>query len=444
MPNEVLLIGVGPKGRYSLTEETLKLLRTSQIIIGGKRLLSQFKDLTAKTVILPSDLSKVLEIIKESPEGITAILALGNENLYGLSRFLYQRFDKNSLRIIPNIEQMRLAFTAANLAMDGIRSLLAQDINLENAHEWLQPQQTTGIFSDLAITPSTIAKALFKQGIKDLTAYVCQDVGTKRTKVVQSDIEGLMGRRFPPLSILILTSLSPSPSLLSTSPLLPAPSRSPSPSFPASSRSSSSPAAGPAASVLPSFTMKAICASDAEFIHTDRMLLGQEVRLVCLAKLRLNSASIFWDIGAGCGAVSVGASFLLSSGDVYAIEEDYVQIRHLYENIKRFAARNVTVIEGKSPEAFKSVPDPDRILIEGITSRMKETVEAAWQRLKTEGVMVIYTRQDLDIAEIQAVLKGLNISYEVIAINFSKIVFRQGKDPETILTPLYLIAVEKA
>src|SRR4030095_9925140 len=100
MPSEVLLIGIGPKGRYSLTEETLKLLKTSQIIIGGKKLLSQFKDFTAKTIILPSDLSKVLEILKENPDGIAAILALGNENLYGLSRFLYQRFDKNSLRII--------------------------------------------------------------------------------------------------------------------------------------------------------------------------------------------------------------------------------------------------------------------------------------------------------------------------------------------------------
>jgi precorrin-6B methylase 1 len=40
MPNEVLLIGVGPKGRYSLTEDTFKLLRTSQIIIAAQLLLS--------------------------------------------------------------------------------------------------------------------------------------------------------------------------------------------------------------------------------------------------------------------------------------------------------------------------------------------------------------------------------------------------------------------
>jgi len=428
MAGEVLLIGVGPKGRYSLPEETLKLLKTSQVIIGGKKLLSQFKDLTAKTVILPSDLSKVLEIIKESPEGITAILALGNENLYGLSRFLYQRFDKNSLRIIPNIEQMKLAFTAANLAMDGTRSLLAQDINLENSHEWLQPQQTTGIFSDLAITPSVIGKALFRQGVKDLTAYVCQDMGTKRAKVVRSDIEGLMGRRFPPLSILIQApaSLSNLSSLPPVSSLLPVAATT----MPATPR-------------LPAVAIKAISASDTEFVHTDRILLGQEIRLVCLAKLRLKSTGVFWDIGAGCGAISIGASSLLLSGDVYAIEEDYVQIRHLYENVKRFVAQNVTVIEGKSPEAFKSLPDPDRILVEGITSRMKETVETAWQRLKTEGVMVIYTRQDQDIAEIRDVLKNLNLSYEVVAINFSKIVFHRGKDPETIFTPLYLIAVEK-
>jgi precorrin-6y C5,15-methyltransferase (decarboxylating) CbiE subunit/precorrin-6Y C5,15-methyltransferase (decarboxylating) CbiT subunit len=426
MPSEVLLIGIGPKGRYSLTEETLKLLKTSQIIIGGKKLLSQFKDFTAKTIILPSDLSKVLEILKENPDGIAAILALGNENLYGLSRFLYQRFDKNSLRIIPNIEQMKLAFAAANMAMDGARTLFAQDINLENSHEWLQPQQISGIFTDLAITPSGIAKALFKQGIKDLTALVCQDMGTKRAKVVRSDIEGLMGHRFPPLSVLILAPASSLP-LSSSSPLA----------------SSSLPVPSPAAQELPAVAIKAISASDTEFVHTDRMLLNQEIRLVCLGKLRLDGAGIIWDISAGCGAVSIGASSLLPSGDIYAIEQDFVQIRHLYENIKRFGAHNVTVIEGKPPEAFKALPDPDRILIEGITSRMKETIETAWPRLKTQGVMVICTRQDYDITEIRDVLKNLGLSYELTAINFSKVVFKRGEDPETLLIPIYFIAAEK-
>jgi precorrin-6Y C5,15-methyltransferase (decarboxylating) len=434
MPNEVLLIGVGPKGRQSLTEETLKLLKASQTVIGGKKLLSQFRDITAKTVTLPSDLSKVLKILKDSPDETMAILAFGNENLYGLSRFLYQRFDKNSLRIIPNMEQMKLAFAAAHLAMDGARSLFAQDINLENTHEWLQPQQITGIFSDLSITPSAIAKALFKQGIKDLAAYVCQDVGTKRAKVIQSDIEGLMGHRFSPLSILILAPLSVSSSqspAYSTSPLTMSPSVS-------------SPAAAVSTTLdSPAVTMDAVFASDATYVHTDYMLLGQEARLICLAKLKLNTAGIFWDIGAGCGAASIGASRLISSGDVYAIEENYVQIRHLYENIKRFSARNVTVIEGKSPEVFKSVPDPDRILIQGMVSRMKETVEAAWPRLKNRGIMVVCTGQDRDIAEIRTVLKNLDLSYEVTAINFSKLVIHRGEDPETVLTPFYLISTEK-
>lgn len=416
MPSEVLLIGIGAKGRQSLTEETLKLLETAQILIGGKKLLSQFKDLSAKTMILPSDLSKVLKVLKESPDETTAILALGNENLYGLSRFLYQRFNKDSLRIIPNIEQMKLSFAATKLAMDGASILLARDINLENIHEGIQPERTTGIFSDPAITPSVIAKALFKQGIKDLTAYVCQDVGTKRAKVVRSDIEGLLGRRFSPLSIMLLTPLS-SASVASVTP--------------------------PAPQARQAEPVKAIGVSDKDFVHTDRTLLGQEVRLVCLAKLCLTPARTLWDIGAGSGAASIEASRMLSSGDVYAIERDYVQIRHLYENIKRFAVQNVTVIEGESPEAFKAIPDPDRILIQGISSRMKEIVEAAWHRLKAQGVMVICTRQDQDLAQIRDIMKDQDLSYEIIAMNLSKIVFHRGEYPETTLTLLYLIAAEK-
>jgi precorrin-6B C5,15-methyltransferase / cobalt-precorrin-6B C5,C15-methyltransferase len=411
MPNEILLIGVGAKGRQSLTDETLRLLETSQTLIGGKKLLSQFKDLPAKTMILPSDLSKLLKVLKENPDETLAILALGNENLYGLSRFLHQRFNKGSLRVIQNMEQMKLAFSAAKLPMDGARILTAMEINLENVHEWFQPHQTTGIFSDPMITPSVIAKALFKQGIKDLTAYVCQDVGTKRTKIIRSDIEGLLGRRFPPLSILLLTPAS--------STVMPAPRE------------------------RPTETVKAFGIPDAQFVHTDRIPLPQEVRLICLAKLSLTASNTLWDIGAGCGAASIEGSRMLSSGDVYAIERDYVQIRHLYENIKRFAVQNVTVIEGEPLEALKSIPDPDRVLVQGGSTRMKEIVEVAWLRLKSQGVLVICTRNDQDLAQIRDFLRDQDLPHELIAIHISKIVFQRGAYPETALTPLYLVVTEK-
>jgi precorrin-6Y C5,15-methyltransferase (decarboxylating) len=428
MAREVLLIGVGPKGRQSLTDETIKLLESSQILIGGKKLLSQFKDLPARTMILPSDLSKVLKILKESPDETVAILAFGNENLYGLSRFLFQRFSKEDLRIIPNMEQMKLAFAAAKETMDGARIYMAGDLDLENVHEWFQPHQRIGIYSDPTITPSIIAKALFKQAGKDVMISVCQDVGTKRVKVVRSDIEGLLGRRFSPLSIMLLTpSSSETVTSTSVTPALVAPAS----------------VAPQAPQVRPAGPVKAFGISDKDFVHTDRTLLGQEVRLVCLAKLCLTTSSILWDIGAACGAASIEASRMLSSGDVYAIERDYVQIRHLYENIKRFAVQNVTVIDGESPASFKSIPDPDRILIQGISSRMKEIFEAAWHRLKAHGVMVICTRQDQDLAQIREILKDQDLPYEIIAMNLSKVVIQRGKYPETTLTSLYLIAIEK-
>jgi len=415
MPSEILLIGVGSKGRQTLTEETIKLLESSQILIGGKKLLSQFKDLPAKAMILPSDLSKVLKVLKETPDETVAILALGNENLYGLSRFLHQQFNKGSLKIIPNMEQMKLAFSAAKLSMDDARILMASEINLENVHEWFQTNQTVGIFSDPITTPSVIAKALFKQRAKDLAAYVCQDVGTKRSKIIRSDIEGLLGRRFPPLSILLLTQAS----------------------------STMTPAPAPASREALLQSVYGFGIPDAQLVHTDRISLPQEVRLVCLAKLSLIPTNVLWDIGAGCGAAAIEGSRMLSSGDVYAIERDYVQIRHLYENIKRFTVQNITVIEGEPLEALKSIPDPDRVLLQGGSTRMKEIVEMAWLRLKSQGVMVICTRNEQDLAQIRDFLRNQSLPHEFIAIHISKIIFQRGEYPETVLIPLYLVVTEK-
>jgi hypothetical protein len=63
MPNEVLLIGVGPKGRYSLTEETLKLLGHSNLY-RWETAASQFKDLTAKTVDPAPPIFKGFKLLK--------------------------------------------------------------------------------------------------------------------------------------------------------------------------------------------------------------------------------------------------------------------------------------------------------------------------------------------------------------------------------------------
>ena len=66
-----------------------------------------------------------------------------------------------------------------------------------------------------------------------------------------------------------------------------------------------------------------------------------------------------WDVGAGTGSVSVELALAAHAGQVYAVECDPKACALIQKNREKFAAYNLTVIEGKAPEALDALPTPD-------------------------------------------------------------------------------------
>ena len=61
--------------------------------------------------------------------------------------------------------------------------------------------------------------------------------------------------------------------------------------------------------------------SDGAFLRGRVPMTKEEIRALCLSKLRLTEDSIVYDVGAGTGSVSVEAAQLCTKGRVYAIEQ---------------------------------------------------------------------------------------------------------------------------
>ena len=59
-------------------------------------------------------------------------------------------------------------------------------------------------------------------------------------------------------------------------------------------------------------------------------------------------------------------------GKAYAIETDERCYEFLYENLKTLAVDNVTVIEGRAPEALEDLEDPDAIFVGGSKGSLKD------------------------------------------------------------------------
>jgi precorrin-6Y C5,15-methyltransferase (decarboxylating) len=114
---------------------------------------------------------------------------------------------------------------------------------------------------------------------------------------------------------------------------------------------------------------------DESFLRGKAPMTKEEVRAVSLAKLRLNRDSICYDVGAGTGSVSIEMALRAVDGSVYAIEKKEEACALLYENKKKFAVDNLTVVSGLAPEALEPLPAPTHAFIGGSSGNLAQIVD---------------------------------------------------------------------
>ncbi len=130
---------------------------------------------------------------------------------------------------------------------------------------------------------------------------------------------------------------------------------------------------------------------DEEFERTDEVpITKEEVRVVQIAKGRLEPGYTVYDIGCGSGSVTVEAALQVeSSGKVYAVDHDPKAIELTNKNLEKFGISNVSVILANAKEKIPELPEADAIFIGGTGGDTKDIVEMSQEKLKSGGRIVI-------------------------------------------------------
>jgi precorrin-6Y C5,15-methyltransferase (decarboxylating) len=97
-----------------------------------------------------------------------------------------------------------------------------------------------------------------------------------------------------------------------------------------------------------------------------------------------------WDVGAGSGSVAIEVANLIETGQVFAIEEDPVDLQRLASNLRRYNATMVKPVFGSAPKAFQGLPSPEAVFIGGIGIDVPRMLEPIWNAMKPGGVLVIH------------------------------------------------------
>jgi precorrin-6Y C5,15-methyltransferase (decarboxylating) len=409
---KIAIIGIGDDGLQAVPPSVTKRIEEAEVLLGSERALALVADKVAgERVVLSGDLHDLADQVRNVGKRRAVVLVLGDPMFYGLARYITDGFGKDQFEVIPHVSSMQLAFARVMESWDDAYLTNLANHSLSSVLEKIRVADKVGMFTTDKIGPNQIAQALLDKQIDYFDAYVCENLGARNECVTRGSLAEIAGQTFDALNVMILVRQRQLPDR-------------------------------PREAVG-----RRLFGNPDEVFFQSRpkygLITSAEVRSLALAQLDIWRDSIVWDVGAGSGSVSVEAAQLASDGTVYAIEMDPEDQQLIEANSKRFSVGNVVPVQGKAPEAWANLPDPDCVFVAGSGREVIRIAELAYQRLRPEGRLVLNLTSVDMVSELRQTLRAHSDNVQVWMINISR-----GTDQLESLTfdalkPSFLLAVTK-
>ncbi|HAY48919.1 MAG: bifunctional cobalt-precorrin-7 (C(5))-methyltransferase/cobalt-precorrin-6B (C(15))-methyltransferase [Thalassospira sp.] len=356
----ITVIGIGEDGYDGLSPMARKIIENARIIFGGTRhiaMLPGSNTATQNKWITPFEAN--LPLIEDCLDQNPVVLASGDPMYFGVGNTLIKYFGPEPIYAIPSPSSISLAASRLGwpLAECDVITLHGREPETLRAH--LRPHGKLIALSADGSTPALVAVMLCEAGFDQSRMSVCERLGgpeeritTQTARTWQSTATSMPDvKSVDPLN-LIMIDLE----------------------------------AGPKANPLP---MGPGLPDDA-FIH-DGMITKSEIRAQTLSSLAPFAGGVLWDLGAGCGSISI--EWMRLRGKAVAIERDAERCAMIKKNALRLGVPGLVIeqstIEGAIAFADR-LPRPDAIFIGGgITSN--GLLEACWKLLPAHGRLVANT-----------------------------------------------------
>jgi precorrin-6Y C5,15-methyltransferase (decarboxylating) len=399
--HKIYLVGAGIEGWEGFGSKALEAINSAELLIGHQRLLDIFPDFKGEKQTI-SDLSIMLDLIKTTEKQVV-VLSSGDPNFFGVARFLLRNLPKDRIEIFPNVTSVQYAFARIKEPWDDTIFLSVHGRGLKGAIDRIIAADKAAVLTDEVNSPAAIARELINRGAEGYDVYLCEDLGLPTEKFTRTDVRGLVDLQASPLNILILIKAwEPN---------------------------------------LENYPLLGI--ADDEFTTARKLITKQEIRAVTLAKLQIQNDLVLWDIGAGSGSVSIEAGNLMPNGKVYALEKNPQYLTFIRENLKKFSAKNVMLVEAYAPEGIDELPNPDRVFIGGSGGMLDDIIDAVDKRLKPDGVIVLNAVTLDTLTKAVEFLEDHGYTVEVTCVNVSKTVSLTEYKMFEAHNPVYIISARR-
>jgi precorrin-6B C5,15-methyltransferase / cobalt-precorrin-6B C5,C15-methyltransferase len=341
------IVGMGEDGWEGLSNRARLIIKSTDVIVGAKRLLAYLPKTKAEIHDWPQPFSAVVEQIKPLTGRNTVILATGDPMNFGVTRKLLEFIPFEEMTIIPQVSSFSLAAARMGWSLPDCDCFTIHGRPAANVETFIQPNARLIILTEDGTSVAEVCRRLIGRGFEESTITVLENMGGDAERISNFSANSSPNLDWSPLNVVAVHCI-----------------------------------AGPQAKIF----SRVAGLPDEAFIH-DGQLTKREVRAATLAALAPAADQVLWDIGAGCGSVSIEWMRSTRGCEAFAIEHNEDRLKMIATNAEQLGTPRLKAIAGKAPEALVGLLVPDAVFIGGGVGN-EGVFDTAWQKLKSGGRMV--------------------------------------------------------
>ncbi|MBF2066520.1 MAG: precorrin-6y C5,15-methyltransferase (decarboxylating) subunit CbiE [Calothrix sp. C42_A2020_038] len=343
------VVGIGEDGLAGLGKIARSFIDQAEVLVGGRRHLAMLpSDKREKLVWMNPIQQTVEDIIHRRPKSV-CVLASGDPMCFGIGVTLTRFISISEITIIPAPSAFSLACARLGWSLSDVETFSLCGRPVELARSYFYSGAKLLILSADKHTPEMIANMLVKSGFSNSKITILERMGGVNERIITS-VASYWNNTIADLAdlntVAVECIVDAGVTVLSKLPGLP---------------------------------------DDA--YHHDGQLTKREVRAVTLATLAPKPGEVLWDIGAGCGSISIEWMRTHPLCRAVAIEQNSSRLKYISDNAANLGTPYLEIILGKAPDVLVNLLTPNVIFIGGgVTS--EGVLETCWQALPKYGRLV--------------------------------------------------------
>ena len=343
MTREIIIAGAGVG---SLTLEVQEALKNADVIFAASRFVN----------LVPSG-KKVIDIKNysqlENETGKIIILVSGDTGIFSLLPVLQKKFTHENFTLLPGISSLQVICARAGEVWNDAKifSGHGRDLDAGKFLNAVERNRITILFCDKVISPKWACEKL---ACLDVEVFIGSNLGSPDEKIFHGSPANFTSYEFPELSIILIKNEN-------------------------------------------FYTPEKIFLRNSDFIP-EKHMTKEAVRFAILSRLELDNSSIFWDIGAGSGSISVSVGYANPEINIHAVEFRPEALSIISRNIKKFHLHNIHVHDGRAIDVIKTLPEPSHVFIGGSSGELAGVLEYLSQFRRVHVVIACVTLETFNTA----------------------------------------------